>query len=101
MIAFQLLLTSVLGYAHLASQPHDPYEAPHIHTDKAMFASDVDEADHHSEGHDRAECHSHLFSFVLPALLEKPAVRSPELSFSIEPQAVGIDHAPPVPPPTA
>lgn len=96
-IAFQLLVTSVLGYAHLASEPHEPYEGPHIHADKSMFGS-VESAD--SECHDRAECHSHLFSFVLPPFFDKPVVRNPELSFSIEPQAVGIVHAPPVPPPT-
>lgn len=107
-IAFQLLLTSVLGYAHLASQPHEPYEAPHIHTDKAMFGSVISDAinsgvlgdEHGTENHDRTECHSHLFSFVLPPLFDKLMARTPELSLSREPQSVGIVHAPPVPPPT-
>ena len=122
MIAFQLLFTSVLGYAHLASQPHDTH---HIHSEKSTFANtssshrapidstpeigvfdaygfskDTLENGVDSQDHDRTECHSHLFSFVLPSPLVKLVIRCPQLSLSITPQALGIVHAPPVPPPT-
>ena len=96
-VSLQLLINSMLGYAHMAMDPHDSCEAIHVHiSDGQNLDSDPQEHDGHDES-----THIHLCFLVLTPTDNKLRIHPASKHLSLSATLTSRTLTPPVPPPNA
>lgn len=98
LLTLQLLINSMLGYAHMAVDIHDDHETAHVHAG-GHLPSDIQLGEERND-HEN-ETHAHLCFVLLDnpgQLKDKPLTSNP---ISLDSTFSSLTQAPPVPPPTA